>query len=202
MICKYILLITFLNQPKLILLHIVKWFHVFLSQAVLFDPQIGLHQVLQLRNRGDLGAMTMKKYSAFPQSSSITEASPPDGSMLHPGHSLVGSYASAEIQSVYSTPRLDYLLWGKVGLQPFVYFHGVFCLCTALHNRSMKNKKICRHTSGGISSSTTSNSSFANFHSLMSSWQLIFLVGFKRGSEQILKMLFPLLKSFFVADSF
>ena len=30
MICKYILLITFLNEPKLILLHAVKWFQVLL----------------------------------------------------------------------------------------------------------------------------------------------------------------------------
>ena len=30
MICKQILLITFLNEPKLILLHKVKWFQVLL----------------------------------------------------------------------------------------------------------------------------------------------------------------------------
>ena len=30
MICKHILLITFLNKPKLILLHTVKWFQVLL----------------------------------------------------------------------------------------------------------------------------------------------------------------------------
>ena len=30
MICKYIFLITFLNKPKLILLHTVKWFEVLL----------------------------------------------------------------------------------------------------------------------------------------------------------------------------
>ena len=30
MICKHILLITFLNEPMLILLHIVKWFQVLL----------------------------------------------------------------------------------------------------------------------------------------------------------------------------
>ena len=37
MICKHVLLITFLNRPKLILLHMVKW-----SQTVLFDLLIGL----------------------------------------------------------------------------------------------------------------------------------------------------------------
>ena len=30
MICKHILLITFLNDPQLIVLHIVKWFQVLL----------------------------------------------------------------------------------------------------------------------------------------------------------------------------
>ena len=30
-ICKHILLITFLNEPRLILLHTVKWFHVSLA---------------------------------------------------------------------------------------------------------------------------------------------------------------------------
>ena len=30
MICKHILLITFLNEPELILLHTVKWFQVLL----------------------------------------------------------------------------------------------------------------------------------------------------------------------------
>ena len=29
MICKHIILITFLNKPKFILLHAVKWFQVF-----------------------------------------------------------------------------------------------------------------------------------------------------------------------------
>ena len=31
MTCKHILWITFLNEPKLILLHTVKWFQEFLS---------------------------------------------------------------------------------------------------------------------------------------------------------------------------
>ena len=38
----------------------------------------------------------------IPQSSSITEDSPSDCFMLYPGHSLEGSYPSAEKQSVYS----------------------------------------------------------------------------------------------------
>ena len=33
MICKHILLITFLNEPEFICLHTVKWFQVFLSNT-------------------------------------------------------------------------------------------------------------------------------------------------------------------------
>ena len=36
----------------------------------------------------DLGAMAMKRYSIFPQSSSITGASPSDGLESHAGHLL------------------------------------------------------------------------------------------------------------------
>ena len=39
----------------------------------------------------------------IPQSSSITGTSQSDFSMSYPGHSLVGSYPTAEVQSVYST---------------------------------------------------------------------------------------------------
>ena len=39
------------------------------------------------QSRMDLGAMTMMGYSAFPQSSSITEASPSDCLTLYPGQS-------------------------------------------------------------------------------------------------------------------
>ena len=33
----------------------------------LFDPEIGSYQMLQLEARVDLGAMAMKRYSAFPK---------------------------------------------------------------------------------------------------------------------------------------
>ena len=46
MICKHILLITFLNEPKLILLHIVKWFKVLLYITdSSIKPVIYLHTV-------------------------------------------------------------------------------------------------------------------------------------------------------------
>ena len=45
----------------------------------------------------------------IPQSSSINGISPSDCLVLYPGHSLgVGSYLSAEKQSVYSTASADW----------------------------------------------------------------------------------------------
>ena len=41
----------------------------------------------------------------IPQSSSIIEASPSDHLVSYPEHSLVGSYPSAKVQSVYSRNR-------------------------------------------------------------------------------------------------
>ena len=43
----------------------------------------------------------------IPQNFSITGTSPSDCLVLYPGHSLVGSYPSAEVQSVYSTAPAD-----------------------------------------------------------------------------------------------
>ena len=45
----------------------------------------------------------------IPHSSSITGTSPSDGLMLYLGRSLVGSYASAEKQSVYYTAPADWV---------------------------------------------------------------------------------------------
>ena len=44
----------------------------------LFDPKIGLNQVLPFRARGDQGAMAMKGYSAFPK----------DPTLLKPHHQI------------------------------------------------------------------------------------------------------------------
>ena len=46
----------------------------------------------------------------FLQSYRITGASPLDGLMSYPGHSLVGSYPSAEIQLVYSTAPANWVV--------------------------------------------------------------------------------------------
>ena len=59
--------------------------------------------MLPLQARVDLEAMAIKEYSAFPQNSSITEASPSDCLASYPGHSLGKSYSSTEKQLMYST---------------------------------------------------------------------------------------------------
>ena len=50
----------------------------------------------------------------IPQNSSITETSPWDCLASYPGHSLEGSYPSAEVQSVYSTAPAN---WAKSQLE-------------------------------------------------------------------------------------
>ena len=66
--------------------------------------------MLPLQARVDLGAMVMKRYSAFSKSSSTAGTSPSDCLVPYPGHSLggEGSYLSAEKQSVYSTAPADW----------------------------------------------------------------------------------------------
>ena len=48
----------------------------------------------------------------IPQSSSIAGTSPSDCLVSYPGHSLGGSYPSAEVQSVYSTAPADWAIQG------------------------------------------------------------------------------------------
>ena len=75
----------------------------------LSDPQIWPNQVLPLRVRVDWGVMIMKEFSPFPK----TGASPSDSLILYPGHSLVESYPSVEMQSVLSTAPADWAAWQK-----------------------------------------------------------------------------------------
>ena len=49
------------------------------------------------------GSYSVERVLRIPPNSSITGASPSKCFVLYPGHSFRGSYASAEIQSVYST---------------------------------------------------------------------------------------------------
>ena len=46
----------------------------------------------------------------IPQSSSTAGTSPSDCLVSYPGHSLGGSYPSAEVQSVYSTAPADWAI--------------------------------------------------------------------------------------------
>ena len=90
-------------QPRVICLHTVKY------QTVLFDPLIGPYQVLPLQARVDLGAIAIKVYFIFLKASKI-EASPLDGFVLYPGHSLLGEVLRLYRETVdvfYSPSRLD-----------------------------------------------------------------------------------------------
>ena len=49
----------------------------------------------------------------IPQSSSNTVTSPSDCLVSYAGHSLLGSYLSADVQSVYSTAPVD---WARVNM--------------------------------------------------------------------------------------
>ena len=89
MICKLVLLITFLNIPELIFctqlsgskycyvsliiqLNISHLFALSLnSETSLFNPLIEAYHVLTLRVRVDLGAIAMKGYSTFPKFSRL-----------------------------------------------------------------------------------------------------------------------------------
>ena len=71
--------------------------------------------MLPLWGRVDLGAMTMKSYTAFPKNPSITEALQSDCLISYPGHSLGESNSSAEMKSAYFTVLADwaYHNWKK-----------------------------------------------------------------------------------------
>ena len=62
------------------------------------NPKIVPYQVLALRARVDLGAIALKRYSAFPNAPALRS----DCLVSYPGHQLGGSYPSAEMQSVFS----------------------------------------------------------------------------------------------------
>ena len=60
----------------------------FKCQTVLFDQLIGPYQVLPLRVKVDLGAMTMKGILHIPQNSNITGGQPSGSLVSYPGYSL------------------------------------------------------------------------------------------------------------------
>ena len=88
--------------------------------------------------------MAIKEYSAFPQSSRITEASPSDCFVSYPGHSSEESYFCAEMQSVYSAALPDWAgtLYSTVILKPEVPSNATQATSQSLHNRLLCTKFI------------------------------------------------------------
>ena len=77
---------------------------------VLFNPLIGPLSGATTLGQSGPGSDGNKGVLRIPQSSSIARTSPSDCFVSYPGHSLGGSYPSAEKQSVYSTGPVD---WAK-----------------------------------------------------------------------------------------
>ena len=80
---------------------------------VLFNPYIGPLSGATTLGQSGPGSNGNEGVLRFPQSSSIAGTSPSDCLVSYPGHSL-GSYPSAEVQSVYSTAPAD---WAREWLE-------------------------------------------------------------------------------------
>ena len=74
------------------------------GQTVLFDPLTGPYQVLTLRVRVNLGAMTMKGFSIFHTASGQESHHQMQFWIIFTTLMVEESYPPAEMQSVYSTP--------------------------------------------------------------------------------------------------
>ena len=96
-------------------------------QLVLFKPWIGSDQVPSFRARVDLGAMAMKRSSAFPKALAS----------LEPHHQIVqchiqdtrqvgGAYPSAEVLSVYSTAPADWAIHRVKCQNSFISYNSVW----------------------------------------------------------------------------
>ena len=78
---------------------------------VLFNPEWTIDRVLSGTTtpiQSGPGSNGNGGVLRIPQSLSIIETSPSDCLVSYPGHSLGGSYPSAEVQSVYSTAPVDW----------------------------------------------------------------------------------------------
>ena len=90
-------------------------------QTVLFDPEVGLYQVLPLSVSMDLGAVATKGYSEFFKISTLSFLPRCSRCIRQPqltratGLSLGESYPSAEMQSVYSAAPADWATWQSLG---------------------------------------------------------------------------------------
>ena len=74
---------------------------------VLFNPQIGPLSGATTPGQSGPGSNDYEGVLRIPQSLCTAGTSPSDCLVSHPGHSLGGSYPSAEKQSVYSTAPAD-----------------------------------------------------------------------------------------------
>ena len=83
---------------------------------VLFNPLIGPLSGATTPGQRGPGSDGNKGVLHIPQSSSIAGTSPSDCLVSYPGHSLGGSYPSAEKQSVYSTAPADWARRDKSSL--------------------------------------------------------------------------------------
>ena len=77
---------------------------------VLFNPYIGPLSGATTPGQSGPGSNGNKGVLHIPQSSSITGTSPSNCLVSYPGHSMVGSYPSAEKQLVYSTAPADWAI--------------------------------------------------------------------------------------------
>ncbi len=88
----------------------------FLFQVIQFIQtiQFSISMLLVLFNPGQSGPGSNgnKGVLRIPQSSNTAGTSPSDCLVSHLGHSLAGSYPSAEMQSVYSTAPADWAIDG------------------------------------------------------------------------------------------
>ena len=75
---------------------------------ILFNQLIGPLSGATTPGQSGPGSNCNEGVLHIPQSSSIAGTSPSDCLVSYPGHSLGGSYPSAEVQSVYSTAPADW----------------------------------------------------------------------------------------------
>ena len=92
----------------------------FKCQIVLFDPYIGLKQVISLRARVDLRAIAMKKQSTFPKAPGLEPHHQIQFTVIY-RRIFERPYLLSEIHSVYSTKAL--VAWAGTKLK-YLYIQG------------------------------------------------------------------------------
>ena len=97
--------------------------------------------MLPLWAKVDLGAMAMKGYSAFPIAPALLEPSPSEFLVSYPWHSLVGSYTSAEEQSVYFFSRCSIGKMVAISLRYFCIIYTLYVFPYTMWEYSNQKKK-------------------------------------------------------------